>query len=94
MQVLVRGVLGCVRAAIEMTSHRARNLTRLKRSGRARITVSDEDLGGALKGLVSKHSSGYRGTATRIERTSAFFAGTIDAETAMERWLGNNSAFD
>ncbi|WP_331767684.1 hypothetical protein [Embleya sp. NBC_00896] len=44
--------------------------------------------------MVSKYTSGYGGTAIQIELTSAFFAGTIDAETAMERWLDNGSAFD
>ncbi|MEV0372450.1 hypothetical protein AB0I10_21885 [Streptomyces sp. NPDC050636] len=92
--LLVRGVVGCVQATTEMISHRDRILTRLERPRRARIKVSEEDLGGALEGLVSKYNSGYRGTATQIELTSAFFAGTIDAETAMERWLDNDSAFD
>lgn len=73
--LLVQGVVGCVRATTELISHRDRILTRLKRPRRARIKVSDEDLGGALDGLVSKYSSGHRGTATQIEITSAFFAG-------------------
>ncbi|MFI7641759.1 hypothetical protein [Nonomuraea sp. NPDC049400] len=92
--LLVRGVVGCVQAATEMISHRDRMLARLKRPRWARIKVSEEDLGGALEGLVSQYSSGYRGTATQIELTSAFFDGTIDAETSMERWQDNASAFD
>ncbi|WP_433211510.1 DUF4132 domain-containing protein [Microtetraspora malaysiensis] len=92
--LLVRGVVGCVQATTEMISHRRRILTRLKPPRVARLRVSEEDLGGALDGLVSQYNSGYGGTATQIELTSAFFAGTISSETAMERWLDNGSAFD
>ncbi|WP_258572816.1 hypothetical protein [Streptomyces sp. KM273126] len=92
--LLVRGVVGCVQATTEMISHRDRILTRLTRSHRARLRGSEEDLGGALEGLVGHYSVGYGGTAAQIELTSAFFAGTIDAATAMERWLDNVSAFD
>ncbi|MFF2187692.1 hypothetical protein [Streptomyces sp. NPDC058155] len=92
--LLLQGVLGCVRAATEQISHRNLILTRLKRSPRARIKVSEEDLGGALEGLVSRYNSGYHGTATQIELTSALFAGAIDAETATEHWLDNHSSFD
>ncbi|MEU6716066.1 DUF4132 domain-containing protein [Nonomuraea sp. NPDC046802] len=92
--LLVRGIAGCVQEARELISHRGRILARLKRPRLARIRVSEEDLGGALDGLVSQYSSGYHGTATQIELTSAFFTGAIDAETAMERWQYNWSAFD
>ncbi|WP_405799712.1 hypothetical protein [Streptomyces sp. NBC_01506] len=93
--LLVRGVAGCVRAATELISQRNNLLARLKRPRLARIKVSEEDLTGALEGLVSRYnSSGCRGTVTQIELTSAFFTGTIDAETAMESWLDNGSAID
>ncbi|MGI5350450.1 hypothetical protein ACQEU8_20065 [Streptomyces sp. CA-250714] len=93
-RLLVQGVVGCVQATTEMISQRDRILNRLKRPRRAQLKVSEEDLGGALEGLVSRYNSRYRGTATQIELTSAFFTGTVDAETAMERWLDNDSAFD
>ncbi|WP_421106565.1 hypothetical protein [Streptomyces sp. NEAU-S77] len=92
--LLVSGVVGCVREAAGLRTHRDRILTRLKRARRARLKVSEEDLGGALEGLVGKCSSGYRGTVAQIELTSAFFSGAIDADTAMERWLDHGSAFD
>ncbi|NSC25453.1 hypothetical protein FM076_31600 [Streptomyces albus subsp. chlorinus] len=93
-RLLVRGVLGCVRATADMVSHRDRILARLARPRQARLKVSEEDLGGALEGLVSKYSSGYGGTATQIELTSAFFAGATDAATAMENWADLTSAYD
>ncbi|MEV0774880.1 hypothetical protein [Streptomyces sp. NPDC050428] len=92
--LLVRGVVGCVQAATALLAERNKILTRLKRPRLARIKVTDEDLGGALAGLVSQYNSGYRGTAKQIELTTAFFAGAIDAEVAMEGWLDNWSTFD
>ncbi|WP_148082251.1 hypothetical protein [Streptomyces botrytidirepellens] len=92
--LLVRGVVGCVGEAARMRAHRDRILTRLKRARRARLKVSEEDLGAALEGLVGKCGSGYGGTVAQIELTSAFFSGAIDADAAMERWPAHGSAFD
>ncbi|MEU9114888.1 hypothetical protein AB0D04_24650 [Streptomyces sp. NPDC048483] len=92
--LLVRGVVGCVQEAAEKRRFRDAFMGRLNRVRIPRLKVQEEDLGGALAGLVSKYNQGYRGTAVQIELTSAFFAGAIDGEIAMERWADRSSTCD
>ncbi|NUU20632.1 MAG: hypothetical protein HOV68_03810 [Streptomycetaceae bacterium] len=90
---LARGVAGAFQDAVETLRLRDTLVRRVTRAAITRLKVSAEDLEGALQGLVGTYSASA-GMIAQIELTSAFFAGTIDSEAAMERWRDNSTGCD
>lgn len=91
--LLVRGVAGVVREAVETLRSRDTLVRRLTRPAIPRLEVQPKDLDQALDGLL-RTASGASGVIVQIELASAFLAGTIDSETAMEHWLNHSTGCD
>ncbi|GAA2676044.1 hypothetical protein GCM10010400_43360 [Streptomyces aculeolatus] len=91
---LLDGLTGFFQETDRRIRHRDRLLKVLDRQTPRLLEVPEPDLDGALDGLVSYCPEGSGGTVRQIELASAFFAGSIDGETAMAHWTVHGSHYD
>lgn len=92
--LLLDGLTGFFQETNRRIQHRDRLLKVLGRETARPLEVPEPDLEGAFDGLVSFYSEGTGGTVRQIELAAAFFAGSIDGETAMAHWAVQGSHYD
>ncbi|WP_326687477.1 hypothetical protein OIE63_10130 [Streptomyces sp. NBC_01795] len=92
--LLLDGIVGCVQDAAGRIPDRNKLLRVLEQPTPRPLKVSEADLDGALNGLVSQYAEGHGGMVRQIELAAAFFAGSIDGETAMAHWGIHRSQYD
>ncbi|MBO8187536.1 hypothetical protein [Streptomyces spirodelae] len=93
-QLLLDGLMGFFQETNRRIQHRDRLLKVLGQQAARLLEVAEGDVDGALDGLVSFYSEGTGGTVRQIELASAFFAGSIDSESAMSHWAVHGSHYD